>query len=174
MLYHASKIADLKRLEPHPSTHQTPYVYAIKSKLAAMLFGAPKDDFDLLMDLEGGKPVLYECYPEALKNVYSGKACSIYTVEGTGFLAGMTGWKEELVCPFAVDVVREEVVEDIYAQLIRAAENGQCILRFFEREEAYLALIREELQERIRIFGMTEEDMRTDARFADYHKELLS
>lgn len=173
MLYHASCVSGLKRLEPRVSTHQTPYVYAIRSKLTAMLFGAPKDDFDLLIDLEDGRPVLYECYPAALKKVYSGKQCSIYTVSENGFLTGMTGWEEELVCPTSVTVVGEEVVEDIYTQLMRASENEQCTIHFFAPEENYLSFLREELQERICAFGMTAEEMRRDTRFLLYHHKLL-
>lgn len=173
MLYHASCVSGLKRLEPHVSTHQIPYVYAIRSKLAAMLFGAPKDDFDLLISVEGSRPVLYECYPEALKKVYSGKKCSIYTVSESGFLTGRTGWEEELVCPTSVDVVREDVVEDIYTQLMCAAEKEQCIIHSFTPAEHYLSFLREELQERIRIFGMTEEEMQRDIRFLPYHHQLF-
>lgn len=174
MLYHASCVSGLKILEPHVSTHKIPYVYAIRSKMTAMLFGAPKDDFDLLVDVENGKPVLYECYPDALKKVYSGKSCSMYTVEETGFLKGVTGWDEELVCPSPVHVVREEKIEDIYVQLMRAFQEKKCIIHFFEQDEAFQTFIREELQERIQAFGITEEYMMHDARFVQYHKQLLS
>lgn len=174
MLYHASCTSGLKVLEPNVSTHKIPYVYAIQSKITAMLFGAPKDDFDLLIDFENGKPVLYECYPDALKKVYTGNKCSIYTVEETGFLKGMTGWEEELVCPTPVSVVREEIVEDIYAQLMDAAQRNECIIHFFEQNDTFLSFIREELQERVDAFGITEEYMMHDARFVKYHKRLLS
>lgn len=139
-----------------------------------MLFGAPKDDFDLLIDFENGKPVLYECYPNALQTVYAGKKCSIYEVEETGFLKGMTGWEEELVCSVPVHVVHEEIVEDIYVQLMEAVQRNECIIHFFEQDDAYLSFIREELQERIDAFGITEEYMMHDARFVQYHKKLLS
>lgn len=173
-LYHASRVSGLKRLEPHQSTHKCPYVYATQSKLAAMLFGAPKDDFDLLIDFENGKPVLYECYPNALKEVYSGKKCSIYTVEETGFQKGVTGWEGEWVCRSTVDVVHEEVVADLYKQLMGAFRAKECIIHFFSQEEEYLSLIREELQARVEAFGITEEQMRKDARFSKYHQRLLS
>lgn len=174
MLYHASCTAGLKILEPHISTHKKPYVYAIKSKLTAMLFGAPKDDFDLLIDVENGKPVLYECYPDALKKVYSKQKCSLYTVEETDFLKGMTGWEEELVCPFPVAVVHEEVIEDLYTQIMLAFHKNQCVIHFFEQSDEFLSFIREELQERIDAFGITEAYMMRDERFIKYHKKLLS
>ena len=108
MLYHASYISGLKELKPQVSTHGKPYVYAIRSKLMAILFGTPKDDFDLLIDAKDGKAVLYECYPDAIKQVYSGKSCSLYTVAETDSQRGMTGWGEELVCSSPAKVVLEE------------------------------------------------------------------
>ncbi len=174
MLYHASHISGLKLLKPQVSTHGTPYVYAIKSKIMAMLFGAPKDDFDLLIDAEDGKPILYECYPDAVKKVYSEKNCSLYTLEETGFMNGMTGWDEELVCTSPVPVVSEDIVEDIYAQLMLAVREGTCMIHFFEPSEEYLSFLREELQERIDVFGISKEYMQQDIRFIRYHNRLLN
>lgn len=174
MLYHASNISGIKVLKPQISTHQKPYVYAIRSRLMAMLFGTPKDDFDLLIDAQDGKPVLYECYPDAFKSVYAGKSCSIYTVEEAGFLQGVTGWEEEWVCPNAVPVVQEEGVEDIYAQLMLAFQAGECIMHPFTQNEKYLAFIREELQKRVEAFGISEEYRQKDQRFVQYHNKLLS
>ena len=108
MLYHASSINGLKMLKPHISTHNKPYVYAIKSEIMAILFGTKKDDFDLLIDVEKGKPVLYECYPNAIKQIYFGKKCSIYGVDEENFLNGITGWDEELVNINSVPVINEK------------------------------------------------------------------
>ena len=55
MLYHASKQTGLKLLEPCSSTHGKAYVYAIRDPVTAVCFGAPKDDFDLMMDEADGK-----------------------------------------------------------------------------------------------------------------------
>ena len=57
MLYHASKIRGMRTIEPHISTHGKAYVYAIRNQVTAVCFGAPKDDFDLLMDNQDGKTV---------------------------------------------------------------------------------------------------------------------
>lgn len=173
MIYHASQVKGLHTLTPQISTHGKAYVYGIRSKLMAMLFGAPKDDFDLLIDGEDGKPVLYECYPDAVKKVYSGKSCQMYTLDETGFLSGMTGWEEELVCPSPVTVLKEEKIEDIYAQLMLAVRDNQCRIRFFDESEAYLSFLREELQERVDAFGITQEYMDRDSRFTQYHNKLL-
>ena len=109
---------------PHASTHGTPYVYAINNRLTALFFGAPRDDFDLLLDEEEGRPVVYECYPNALERVYSGKPCSLYTLGEEGFLAFQTGWEPELVCPEPAAVVREERIGDILEEILRGASRG--------------------------------------------------
>lgn len=157
MLYHASNIANLKILKPAVSTHGEAYVYAIKSRLTAMLFGAPKDDFDLLIDEVNGIPVVYECYPDALKKIYGGRACSIYHVSEEGFLEGKTGWDAELVNPMPVEVVLEEKIEDIYKSIIDAAEKKLCVINYYSENREYQDFLREELQERISAFGITED-----------------
>lgn len=173
MLYHASATADLKVLEPHVSTHGKAYVYAIKSRLTAMLFGVTKDDFDFLMDEKKGITFLYECYPDALKRVYEGKACSVYTVSEDGFLTGQTGWAAEFVNPMPVEVVCEEKIEDIYGKIMEAADRQMCVIHSYEESEDYLDFLRRELQERVRLFGLTEEHMRADFRFEKYFKDLF-
>ncbi len=173
MLYHASDKAGLNRLMPAISTHGKPYVYAIGSKVMAMLFGAPKDDFDLLIDAEEGKPILFECYPGALKRMYSGKTCSVYQVKADGFLSNVTGWDEEWVNENPVDVEQEEIIGDIYGCILEAAQNGLCQIHEYEDSEAYLRFLRDELQERIEMFGLSEEWMNNDPRFAQYHNRLL-
>lgn len=173
MLYHASHISGLKELKPRVSTHGKPYVYAIRSKLMAMLFGTPKDDFDLLIDMEEGKVKLYECYPDALKKIYLGKSCSLYTLEETGFQEGMTGWDEELVSSAVAPVVSEEHVEDIYQRIMDAVKENACKICLYEQSEAYLSFLQDEIQERVAAFGISEEYMKRDFRFTQYHNALL-
>ena len=174
MLYHASNISGIKELKPQVSTHGKPYVYAIRSKLMAILFGAPKDDFDLLIDSENDVTTLYECYPNAVKTIYFGKKCSLYTVEEVGFQSGMTGWDEELVCSTPVTVVSEENIEDIYGKLMDAIREGICEIHFYEQSEKYLSFLRDELQERVDAFGISEEYTKKDPRFVRFHNNLLN
>lgn len=171
MLYHASARQGLDFLEPRASTHGKAYVYAISSRVTAACFGAAKDDFDLLMDEEDGITRLSECRPGALESIYGGKSCSLYSVSEEDFRSGLTGWDAERVCEHAVPVVREERIEDLYAFLTDAAERGECVINRYSEEEEYQAMLREELGERIRDFGLTEEQVRQDERlrriFAD-------
>ena len=165
MLYHASQVSGLTVLLPQASTHQTPYVYAIRGRLTALCFGAPKDDFDLLMDEEEGQPVLWECYPGAFQRIYGGKACSLYAVKEEGFLAGKTGWEPELVCPEHVSVLWEERIPDLFLILSQAAEAGES--------PEYQAMLREELTWRIRQLGLTRAQLNAERRFSEALDRLL-
>ena len=171
MIYHASKQAGLKELIPQVSTHGKKYVYAIHNRVTALLFGAPKDDFDILMDEENGKPVIYECYPKALKRIYFGKSCALYGLLEEGFLSGQTGWEPELVCEHAVPVVCEEKIGNIYEEIMASIEKGDCIFHQYSEDETYRQFLRDELSERIRAFGRTE--LNADPRFELYFRGLL-
>ncbi len=171
MLYHASSVSGLGELEPRISTHDKPYVYAICNKVTAACFGAPKDDFDLLMDEVDGVPHLYECYQDALKTIYAGKSCSIYTVHEEGFLSGVTGWDVESVCEHTVPVVQEEQIEDLYQYLQNAASRGACVVHSYSEDASYQSMLREEICERIRDFGLSEEAVKKDKRIARFCKK---
>lgn len=171
-LYHASNTPGIKRLEPHISSHGVPYVYAIKDRLTALLFGAPKDDFDLLVITDDGVTEVYECYPGAFEKTYKGKSCSLYEVDGTGFLSGVTSWDAEYVSESAAPVLFEDHIPDIYAELVSYAECGEIVIHRFSRDAEYLSLIKDELTSRIRDFGYTEERMDADPRFKLYLNEI--
>ena len=173
VLYHSSAVHGLKILLPHVSTHGRRYVYAIDGKITSVLFGAPKDDFDLLTDQDGGVPVVYECYPGALQSVYGGRSCSVYEVGGEGFLSGVTGWSKEFVCERPVPVLREDMIPDIYALLTDAALREECVIHRYSADAEYIAMLREELSERVRAFGLTRRKMENDPRFGRYFPWLL-
>lgn len=172
MLYHASRTPGLAVLEPRVSTHGKPYVYAVDSAVTALLFGAPKDDFDLLTDAQNGVPVVWECRPNALRAVYAGKRCSLYTVAEDGFLAGQTGWAPERVCETPVRVASEERVPDLYDWIDAARRRGACVLHRFRADAEYHAFLLGEFRERIAAFGLTERAVRADARLAPFWDEL--
>lgn len=173
MLYHASKVQGLSVLMPHESTGRKAYVYAINNKISALCFGAAKDDFDILMDEADGITILSECYPHALEKVYSGKRCSLYTVGDESFVSGVTGWDAEFVSENPTEVVSEEIVPDILACLLQAAEQGKCIIRRYREDEPYLSMLREEITERIAAFNLTEAQIRQDDRFEHYFRKFL-
>ncbi|MBR5635781.1 MAG: hypothetical protein IKW81_02480 [Pseudobutyrivibrio sp.] len=173
MLYHASNIHNLQYLKPNKSTHGGSYVYVIKNKVTAVCFGAPKDDFDILMDEEDGVPVLFECYPDAFKKVYKGKSCSLYTVEEEQFVSGRTGWDSELVSENTIQVLNEDMILDIYDYIIEAANRNECILNLYSDSESYQHMLKEELEERIKDFGLSKEQMANDNRFELYFSKIV-
>ena len=173
ILYHASCVAGLKELTPRASTHGEAYVYAIDNAVAALLFGAPKDDFDVLMDEEDGRPILWECRPDALRAVYAGRGCALYAVPAEGFLCGQTGWRPERVCKTPVPAIREETIPDLYERLLAAEAEGLCVLHRFRADKSYHAFLCGEFRARIAAFGITENAVRADARFAPFLEELF-
>ncbi len=173
MLYHASKIRRLKELVPSPSTHGVPYVYAVKSRILALLFGAPKDDFDILIDESEGKPVVSEVYLHAARKVYQGKSCSLYTVSPEGFLSGQTGWESELVSLQSVPVAREEWIPDIFSEIEKAVRQKECVFREYSETPAYQEFLRDEISARVRDFGLSDEQMNADPRFRQHLNRLL-
>ena len=173
MIYHASKQIGLRKLVPQISTHGKKYVYAINNRLTAILFGAPKDDFDIIVDEINGKPVICECYPNALKKVYFEKSCSLYGLSEDGFLSNQTGWEPELVCAHTVPVIYEERIENIYDEIIISVQSGDCIFYEYSEDEEYQHFLQDEISERIKYFGLTNEQLESDPRFKLYFNRLL-
>ena len=173
MLYHASKQAGIKELIPQVSTHGKEYVYALDHRITAILFGAPKDDFDIILDETDGKPVIFECYPNALRKIYSKKSCFVYGVDEEGFLLNKTGWEPELVCEHTVPVISEEKIENIYDEIMDSIHKGNCIFREYSTNEEYQKFLKDEISERIRCFGITDKQMNADPRFDLYFNRLL-
>lgn len=149
MLYHVSKIANLKILKPQVSTHKKAYVYAVENIVTGLLFGVPHDDFDFIIDEENGVPVITECYPDAFALIFKDKTCSVYEVDDKGFMRGMTSWSPELVSENEVNVIREIKVKDIYSRLIDEEARGNLIVRRYENTADYKGIIAEHIVDRL-------------------------
>lgn len=174
MFYHVSPIPGLRELKPAVSGHEKPYVYAIDNLAAALLFGAPKDDFDILMDAdELGKAVVWECYPNALERIYKGKACSVYTVSEEGFSRGLTGWAPEWVSESIVPVLEETHVADLYSRLMTEKSSGALIVHSYSRSADYRHFVEEELGERLTQWNLLEHFEKKDPRAKLYFQELI-
>lgn len=176
ILYHVSPTPGLTILVPHLSSHSKPYVYAIDDLTTGLLFGAKKDDFDLLIFTGGdGVPSVYECYPDAFQHIYAGKSCSVYEVSGETFQRGMTSWAPELVSEYAVPVLQEITVTDLYDALLEQKARGKLHLHPYGYAPEYRALITRELVARIVRFdpeltGFTQ----TDPRFTTHFNRLVT
>ena len=174
MLYHVSEKNGLKLLSPHISSHKKAYVYAIENLATGLLFGSPKDDFDLLIETEeNGRPVVYECYPDAFRTIYRGKRCSVYVVDEAGFRRGMTSWEPELVCETEVAVQNEIVITDLYEKLMEEESLGNLRIYRYAFHDDYRKKISEHIVDRLIRFDV---DLNTclqkDHRFSTYYKGI--
>lgn len=149
MPYHVSATAGLRTLKPQRSTHGKAYVYAVDHVVTGLLFGAPHDDFDFIIDEENGIPVVSECYPDAFRLIFRGKSCSVYEVAADGFLRGMTPWQSELVCESDVAVLRETPIADLSARLLAEERAGNLILHRYADTAEYRRLVSEHIVDRL-------------------------
>lgn len=173
MLYHVSQQSGLHLLKPRVSSHGKPYVYAVDNLTMGLVFGARHDDFDfLLSDDAEGRPVLYECYPEAFTQVYGGKSCSVYTVSETGFARGVTGWAPELVCEREVPVQQEWRIERLDKRLLQEASSGRLIIHRYAHTNTYKKRIAEHIVDRLIRFDALER-LDTDPRFQTHYQKLV-
>ena len=90
-----------------------------------------------------------------------------------GFLSNQTKWKPERVCEHNVLVVREEKIENIYNEIIASIQTDNCIFHTYSTDEEYQMFLKDELSERVRHFGITDEQMDIDPRFVLYFSNLL-
>ena len=71
-------------------------------------------------------------------------------------------------------VVKETVVDDLFDELTRAVRNGELVINAYRDDAEYKSLIREQISARVALWGLTEEQLRSDKRFARYHNKLLA
>ena len=175
MLYHVSPTAGLKTLTPRVSTHGKAYVYAIENMVTGLLFGAKHDDFDLLISTDShDRPVICECYPDAFRSVYQGKACSVYAVAGEGFERGKTSWEPELVSEVEVPVQEEIVVPDLCEMLLEQEAQGRLTIRRYEHTDEYRREIAAHIVDRLIRFDVDlAHAPETDARFATHFRGII-
>lgn len=175
MLYHVSPKKGLKTIQPHVSTHKKSYVYAIENMVTGILFGAKHDDFDFMIDTdENGIPIICECYPDALKNVFQEKSCSVYEVEDKDFQRGLTSWEPELVSEKEVEVIREIVIVDLYEQLLKEEQNENLKIYRYSFCDDYRKKVASHVVDRLFRFEIDLDNcMEKDIRFATYYKGII-
>lgn len=175
MLYHVSPNAGLKTLRPHESSHQKAYVYATGNFVVGLLFGVKQDDFDFCISTdENGLTTVCECYPDAFKNVYQGKNCSVYVVDDEGFERGLTSWDEELVCDKEVEVQNEIRIIDLYERLIEEESLGNIVIHRYEFNDDYRKKISAHVCDRFIRFHIDLNDcLKQDIRFSTHYKGIV-
>ena len=63
-----------------------------------------------------------------------------------------------------VPVIQEENISNIFLFLIHAAAQGKCIIHTYSENKQYQSMLREELWERIRSWGLDEDIIKKDPR----------
>lgn len=173
MLYHVSPNAGLKTLHPHESSHKKAYVYATENIIVGLLFGVKWDDFDVSTD-ENGLTTVYECYPDAFRNIYQGKSCSVYVVDDEGFQRGLTSWDEELVCDKEVEVQNEITIIDLYERLIEEESLGNLVIQRYKFNDDYRKKISAHVIDRFIRFDIDlNHCLKGDIRFSTYYKGII-
>lgn len=174
MLYHISPQGGLTVLQPRVSSHQRAYVYALENVVTGLLFGAKKDDFDLILDAdEAGTPEIWECRPGVFQEVYQSKSCWVYTVHEEGFRRGVTGWDPELVSDRLVPVVDSAEVPDLYQRLLEEERSGRLRLHQYEYTAEYRGRIASHIVDRIIRFDLDPARlMERDERFKGCYRPL--
>ncbi|MCE5235585.1 MAG: hypothetical protein LLF87_05975 [Eubacteriales bacterium] len=127
LVYHASPLSGLAKIEPRHSTHGESYVYAAKSRTLALVFSQKHDDylFYIGYDDETGELCLTERIPGALEEVFRGKLGFLYALDATRFLSGKTPWAPELVSESAEPVTGCEEIRDCLAALLLCEARGE-------------------------------------------------
>ena len=124
IVYHGSKEHNIKRLEPRKSTHGI-YVYATPDKVLPLIFSG-NGGGDLIYSLgrynENDPWELVERIPKAFDKVFSNSS-SIYYLPDETFKDIKTGFKE-VVSEVGVDVIKEEYIENVYDELLKAEKEG--------------------------------------------------
>lgn len=131
-LYHASPVQGLKQLEPRPGTHRRAWVYAVRDEAMAAPFLARGGGGDFACgigrDGKSGLPYLCERFAGAFDRVFAGKAGSLYTLGGEGFVPGRTSWDEELVSERPVVPLGERRIGDVWVYLQDLARQRRLLI----------------------------------------------
>lgn len=174
IVYHVSDTSGIRVLQPRVSTHKKPYVYAIDNLVTGLLFGVRKDDFDFLITTDQeDRPVVYECYPDAFRQKYEGRSCSIYELSEEGFVRGATSWTPELVSERETPVLRETAVPDLYSRLLEEEKQGNLVLQRYQDTSEYKKMIVIPIVDRLIRFDVLDGDWERDSRFATYYRPLI-
>lgn len=86
-----------------------------------------------------------ECYPDAFQLMFENKECSIYEINGEGFLREMTSWSPELVCENEAAVINEISVDDLYLRLWGEETKGNLIIRRYEDNADFKSIVSEHI-----------------------------
>ncbi len=128
-VYHSSEVPGLKVLEPRPSTHKIPWVYATKDIATTAMYLGDNFDFICQTGFSKGKPYIWERFKGAFDLGYKNKKGSIYYLKPDTFKEGMTSFTPEVVSEVSVKVEKEIPINDVQEFLLNLEKEGK--LRIF-------------------------------------------
>lgn len=127
-VYHSSKVRGLKVLEPRPSTHKIPWVYATKDIASAAMFLGDNFDFICQTGFSKNKPYIWERFKGAFDLGYKNKKGSIYYLKPDSFKENMTSFSGEIVSEVPVKVEKEEKIDDVKEYLLNLEKQGKLLI----------------------------------------------
>jgi len=130
-VYHSSTISGLKVLEPKPSTHKIPWVYATRDIASAGMFLGDNLDFICQTGFSRGKPYIWERFKGAFDLGYKNKKGSIYYLKPDTFKEGMTSFTQEVVSEVPVKVEKEIHIDNVQEFLLNLEKEGELSLFIF-------------------------------------------
>lgn len=177
LVYHASPLGGLMKIEPRVSTHGESYVYAAKSRALALVFSQKHDDylFYIGYDNETDELCLTERIPGALEEVFRGKRGFLYALDAAHFVSGKTPWAPELVSESAEPVIGCEEIDDCLAALLSCEARGELTVYRYPSRPSYVPQDDGDLVEATAYFLKTAKDPRALVAYAcEKHPRLAS
>lgn len=148
MYYHASQVPNIKILEPRISNHNTPLIYfstkrenvlvylsnAIEKccKETNFKYSGKWHKWATYGFEENGKLILEEYYPNAIIDTYKGVSGYIYCAKDVDVALENINIPNAISTSKCVEVTDCEFVSDAYFEIMKAAENGEIIVRKYE------------------------------------------
>ena len=148
MYYHASQTADIKVLEPKVSNHNTPLIYfsTKRENVLVYLSNAIEKHCKESGFIHNGKwhkwasygfepdgtLRLDEYYPNAIEDTYKGVSGYIYSAENICEKEDSINISNAVATSKPITVTDVEFIEDVYFEILKAAESGLIKIRRYE------------------------------------------
>ncbi len=171
-VYHSSKVRGLKVLEPKPSTHKTPWVYATKDIASAAMFLGDNFDFICQTGFSKGKPYIWERFKGAFDLGYKNKKGAIYYLKPDTFKEGMTSFTGEIVSEVPVKVEKEIFINDVQGFLLNLEKEGKLKIFIFPNTPDGRPSNKEDIVERGIVWTIDFGEDTLD-RVKEYHPDVL-
>lgn len=169
-VYHGSSISGLKSLKPSKSTHNKLWVYASKTREAAIIFISNKGS-DLYYDLSSNNDLieLTERKKGMFEDIFNVSG-SIYYLDSNDFIDNQTGWSMEVVSDKEVNIIKEEHIDNVYDEIIKLSNEGRIKLYLYPERPNRIPLDNNDLIPRVKRW---EQNGYNVQKFFDLYPELV-